>query len=366
MRKICIAFLIMVVAVASCVTKEGTSNKISSFAVTITKGEKGSEANPLPFSADTLYDYILSAKAIGRKGEIFTAFSGNTRIRVGPSGLLVTGSGRTIEAVFKNGVADGIQISIKRAHGPIRIWIEDNGTDEIPGSYATGISEPIYFRNPTIVQIQTTDNPELSAIQGDEVKVDVKGRKVVVTGKSVDGFYITDTSESTIDFASIYVYTFNLPDIEVGDVLASLAGNVDEYYGFTEISYPIFKIDEGVSVTLPKPEELNATMVADPITLEKLESASVVAHNVWVCPLNSDFAKYNQWRVSLDTTPGCSDETKLINVLTPSGFTFTPKGHEGIKIACIKGFMRQHVAATPQFMIAPLTDSDLSLESECQ
>src|SRR5690606_33802750 len=117
------------------------------------------------------------------------------------------------------------------------------------------------------------------------------GRTLVVTGIAVDGFYVTDMSESTGSYNAIFAHTHSRPKgIEQGSVIAELIGTVVEFYGFTELGFPTYRVGGKVSNMVPV--QLTADLVGQDAEMEKLESRLVEVRDVTVCPLGQGYASF--------------------------------------------------------------------------
>jgi len=359
-----IAWMILCAAAAACqqeIPVEDTGPL--SFDVRIVDGGIGSEEEPLPFS-HTPFTMIVDVDAIDRDGAPAAWFDGRLRVRVAPRGKLGEDQPEYLE--MTGGTAHGVPVSLYDAHNVTNIWFENVGTDDAPGNYATGLSEDIWAVNPTIRNVQevTPDPPlytwETSALKGDFVLIDLEGRTAVVTGVTNDGCYVTDTSEPGLAYSSIYVYNFSRPEVEIGDRIMSLSGTDDEFFGFTELSFPSWKVDGTAEV--PDPVVIDAANVDDGDALEEYESALVEVTDVLVCPLGEGFYTYGQWAVLVDPGAACGGTTGKINVV--SAFTvqsFDPEEHVGETLPFVRGNLRYHSSADPSWMIYARSEEDIAV-----
>jgi hypothetical protein len=267
----------------------------------------------------------LSATALDQHGEPF-AWTGAAQVdvrpgqmeNVGPAGLYLN---------FTAGQSESVDVSLIHAHGEVRLWVEDCGTQIAPGTFATGVSPAIYFESPRIDQInESLDNTgnvlepradNVCAIGGDPrfgvepdedgvmqfvgyshgrtinappppigVFVDVGGCNrdeynaalavggqcargpVVVTGIDNAGFYVVDLHPDAIaaGFNGMYAFNFNYPDnLEVGDIVTTLRGSPVEFAGSTQFRNPYW-IRDGVkrgSDLIPMPTKLDTDIYRD-------------------------------------------------------------------------------------------------------
>jgi hypothetical protein len=66
---------------------------------------------------------------------------------------------------------------------------------------------------------------------------------LVVTALASNGFYVTDLDPSAVaaHYNSLFAYNFAVPDgMAVCDRITSLAGTANDFYGFTQLSFPSF------------------------------------------------------------------------------------------------------------------------------
>jgi hypothetical protein len=152
-----------------------------------------------------------------------------------------------------------------------------NDDSELGGTYEQGVSPPIYFKLPRIADARglrcdaigncsgsgITPYPKEQLLmdmgyvgKSDAVK-DGFAFDVVITRISSDGFYATDTGDSRracsdpknqgcyTGFNSLFAYNFNAPPrMRVCDRLKTLAGTASEFFGFTQLSYPTWTLEE--------------------------------------------------------------------------------------------------------------------------
>jgi hypothetical protein len=353
---------LLAVAAAGCVREIPAADQGPlTFEVQIVDGGIGSEAEPLPFSHAPFTVYI-DVSAVDRDGAPADWFDGTLGLRIRPRGKLAEDQPPTF--AMAGGAAHGVPVRIYDVHSTASVWVENVGTDAAPGNYATGLSQEIRAANPTIRNVQevTPEPPlftwETSALAGEFVQIDLAGRTAVVTGVTNDGAYVTDLDEPGFVYSSIYIYNFSRPEMEVGDVVASLSGTADEFFGFTELSFPSWRVEGSAAV--PAPIAVDAANVDDDDLLEQYESALVEVADVVVCPLGDGFYEYGQWAVLVDPAATCGGEDGMINVV--SAFTameFDPAEHEGETLALVRGNLRYHNSADPSWMIYVRSSDDI-------
>ncbi|MBL9106039.1 MAG: hypothetical protein JNL82_34275 [Myxococcales bacterium] len=322
----------------------------------------GSESEPLPYTTAPR-TFTIDVEAVDFHGQDADWFNGDVYLDVAPRGRLAKGQARTI--TLRDGKATGVAVSVEKVHGASNVWVEDRGSDDKPGSYATGLSPTLHVNRPTLHDISETTNISSSALRGDFVHVNNEGRRLVATGIAVDGFYLTDLDEPTGTFNAIFAHTHSRPNgVEQGDIIVDIIGTVGEFYGFTELSFPTYKVGGHVD-ELPT-AKLTTQTIADDLAMEALESRLVELENVTICPIGEGYHEFGQWVVVLDDEGGsgnCSSGEGGITIVSALSATgFTPEGHEGETITRLLGDLRYHVAARPPWIIYTRGDADIELE----
>jgi hypothetical protein len=276
---------------------------------------------------------------------------------VNPVGELAEGQPEWIS--LTNGVAQNVQVSITAVHGPAAIWFEEVGEPDSPGSYATGTSPRLVVGNPTIRNMQETDNHRVSPLAGDFVTIRSEDRDIVVTAVTNDGFYCSDIGDP--QWGGLFVFTHSRArGVDEGDRVLKLSGTAEEFYGFTELGFPSWLV-EGTR-PLPAPLALDAALVADDAMMEAYESGLVEVRDVTVCEPGPDFDAFGQWKIVLPGGGDCAAGTGVVTVL--SAFTvdwFDPHDHVGAQVARITGNLRYHSSAEPAWIIRPRRNDDMEL-----
>ncbi len=316
----------------------------------------GTAKAPLEYSTEPR-TFTIDVQAVDYSGEPADWFEGEVYLDVAPRGRLASGQARTV--TLTKGKAEGVSVAVQRVHGDSSIWVEDRGTDAKPGSYATGLSPTIHVTHPTLHDISQTTNIAASALDGDFVQINTAGRRLVATGLAIDGFYVTDIDDPTQSYNAIFAHTHSRPrGVEQGDLITEIIGTVEEFYGFTELGFPTYKvgghIDELVAF------DLTPAVIADDQEMEKLESRLVQVRDVTVCPLGEDYSSFGQWVVLLDPAGDCvSGEGGVTIISALSATMFTPESLVGKVLPRITGDLRYHVAASPSWLIYTRSDDDI-------
>jgi hypothetical protein len=314
---------------------------------------------PLPYSTAPR-SYTIDIQAVDFHGEPADWFEGEVYLDVAPRGRLAKGAPRTV--TLKRGKASGVAVAVERVHGESNLWVEDRGSDDKPGSYATGLSPTLHVEHPTLREISETEIVETSALSGDFVRVNATNRRLVVTGVAVDGFYLTDLDEPTAAFNAIFAHTHSRPEgVQQGDQIVDIIGTVVEFYGFTELGFPTYKVKGHVD-DIPI-QVLDVQTVGDNPRMEELESRLVQVRDVTVCALGDDYQSFGQWVVLLDSQGSCesgSDAITIVSALSATGFT--PEAHVDGTLKSITGNLRYHGAANPPWIMYTRSDDDIEIE----
>jgi hypothetical protein len=131
-----------------------------------------------------------------------------------------------------------------------------NDDTEDGGTYTSGISPPLYYYIPRIADVR--GGPEGGTgtpFPSQAVNIDCGFRgansyafSVVVTRVSSNGFYVSDVAEDAPGgggFGGIFAFNFNAPpNMRQCDRLRAFGGTTSDFYGFTEVNYPTWEVEE--------------------------------------------------------------------------------------------------------------------------
>jgi hypothetical protein len=243
------------------------------------------------------------------------SMDGEVRLSVEPGVVVnVTGDGATGRNIpLVDGKAKGAA-TVTAVYGAARLWVEDLGYVPVPlaekpscsngkddngdglidfpadpgcafaddsteegGTFAAGTSQPVYYSLPRLNDIQ--GNGATTPYPYEAVQIETQGSlPVVVTRVASDGFYVTDLSKQAEGYNHIFAFNFSAPvGMRVCDQLTYLSGTVVEFFGFTELSFPSFKLNrievDDQCELMPTPTLLDAVIIGDPKAMEKLESS---------------------------------------------------------------------------------------------
>jgi hypothetical protein len=269
--------------------------------VTITAGDPGARDRLLPLTFDQSAPITIKVQATRADGQVDTAYNGFVRITVKPGTVVnLTGAGTDGRNVMLHGgVADGVGVSVAGSFGPSYIWaedigyvpadpkrspppacsngIDDNGNGDIDfpadagcafanddtedlGSFASGASSPIYFTSPRIADVRgVVQGGAATAFPHQQVTIDTGwnadarsfDHSVIVTRIASDGFYATDIDDPR-GYSSVFAYNFSAPpEMRVCDRMKSFGGTAADFFGFTEMGFPTWELEEWDPIKRP-------------------------------------------------------------------------------------------------------------------
>lgn len=218
-----------------------------------------------------------------------------------------------------------------------------NDDTEAKATFAAGVSAPLNFVLPTLADAQGCPSKAASDLGlcagtpfGQEgITVETRperGANVIVTRVSTQGMYVSDI-EQELDgdgnpildeegfpvyraksSGSLFVFNFGLPaGVLVCDRVTQLSGTMDEFFGYTEMTFPSFEVepfdtrDEAITPNkecrVPEPFIIEAAAASDDGRLEPSEGGLVRVHNAHV-PMH--FGALPAVREVADTQNACS------------------------------------------------------------
>lgn len=399
---------ISVLGLGSCTYDESSLRDVSTFSVAVLQVNGAAPPlfdAPLPANrGDKDEVWEVSIEARSPAGDA-TGFEGMVRISVEPGAVVAVkgdgAQGRNI--LLKNGKATA-EVFVTAVYGPARLWVEDigyipaqigavascadgldsdgdvlidypsdpgcafaNDDTEEEGSFSAGVSPPVAYSLPTVRDIQGEGSSTPYPFEGMQVNTG-EGHNVIVTRVSSDGFYVTDLSEQALGYNSIFAFNFNTPArMRVCDKVSYLAGTVNEFFGFTELSFPSYRLiypHEGDTCEVPEPTVLDGPTINNPVAMEKLESGLVRVHdyiitknfgpkpavnNVFLadqtnCDLNGDGQVDFDSLVEAACGNACSDDPDC------SEWTgFSARGNFKAKSASGGGVIQLNLGTVPEF-----------------
>ncbi len=180
-----------------------------------------------------------------------------------------------------------------------------NDNAEEGGGYAQGTSAPIFIQLPRVADVRglvcdaagACDGSGVTPYQKEQIIIDSGFHErpdgteafdfdLVVTRIAQNGFYVTDTKDTRGGelpaFSSIFAFNFNAPPrMRVCDRLKSFTGTANEFFGFTQLSYPTWTLEEWDPqrrpCLVPEPLILTPTLVKDATVMRRISGALVRA-----------------------------------------------------------------------------------------
>lgn len=296
----------------------------------------GTRDAPIDLAVDTPFTFRIVVRAIDEAGAVDTSFNRYVRISSKPGAVSPLSGpdtdGRNL--LVKNGESVATDVKVTNAYGTTYILADDlgyvpvdplrdpapacangkdddgdgtidfpaddgcafaNDDDEKGGTYTEGASAPIFFKLPRIADVRGLKClPNLGCSGNgatpyprEQILVDTGYRDdgkfvfdTVVVRLSSDGYYATDLADKRGGFNSIFAFNFNAPPrMRVCDRLKTATGTANEFFGFTQLSYPTWTLEEWDpskrTCLVPEPERLTPQVIMDPPELLK-RSANLV------------------------------------------------------------------------------------------
>ena len=302
--------LLAAAAFAGCVSEtRDIGAGISSFDIHVSSPvDLGDEAQD---RAITTRDFVLDAMAVGPNNERpLEAYQGNAQLSILYGGRLQP----LKEVTFVGGIASGVAVTIPRVFGKAVFWLEDS-LGKSP-TLAAGASADIIFSNPTIADLQAssmTTPPFTTDLDGYQLRVGGQSNithRMVITGVTNNGYYLTDIDGVAGGWNSMYIFNFSRPVVVAGANILWFSGGVAEHLGTTQITFPTWEVCDPAKNTwcdgkIPDPTPITNETTYDALNLEALESALVEIDHVQIQDVDADaydrdsYDTYGQFKVRL-------------------------------------------------------------------
>ena len=301
--------------------------------VVLSEGQTlGSIAKPLGLLVNIPVTFKVTVSALDENGNVDPTFSRYVRISSKPGAVgSFTGadtSGRNL--LLQNGVSAEIAVSLVNPYGTTYIVADDlgyvpvdalgapppkcadgidndgdglvdypadpgcafaNDDSEEGGSYGEGASGPIFFTLPRVADVRglicdgtgscsgngRTPYPreQVGMFTGFSELSNTYTSDTVVTRLSQNGFFVTDLGDArAAGFNSLFAYNFSAPPrMRVCDRMKTFAGTPSEFFGFTQLSYPTWTLEEWEPAKrlclVPTPERITPSVISDTTQLLK-------------------------------------------------------------------------------------------------
>ncbi len=290
----------------------------------------GTLAEPLDLAVDVPFLFKVKVRAFDTTGAQDASFNSYVRLSSKPGAIepLVGPDVDGRNVLLKNGESQQIEVRLSNAYGITYILADDlgykplnplnvpapqcsngidddndgaidfpadegcafaNDDDETGGTFGEGSSAPIFFRLPRIADVRGLkcearlgcSSNGATPYPREQIQLDVGSREdgsfafsTVVTRISSDGFYVSDINDTrgtppgTAGFTSLFAFNFNAPPrMRVCDRLKTYGGTANEFFGFTQISYPTWTLEEWDPAKrvclVPEPDRLVPSLIGD-------------------------------------------------------------------------------------------------------
>jgi hypothetical protein len=281
--------------------------------------------------------------------------------------------------------------TLDKTYGPTTVWF---GDDLDPNAtYATGISPTLWYRDPFISDIQTptseTTIDAFSAAPLDTKNVAVStsrygaSGRLVVTSVFSQGYTLADVNCANAagappctsqDYDYIEVFSYSAPldqdrrFISEGQVVDGFAGGVTEFDGLTEIGFPqTFVVGDPVVDKGREPAiaVFDATwFTTNKIAFERNEANAVEVDGGKVCPLDSDYTTFKQWKLDpagVADAATCAGKN-VFNVISTPVPQIDPATLVGKTVPKVIGMLRPiNIGSFNVWIIYPRSMADLTV-----
>ena len=201
-------------------------------------GGPGTVQDPIAFNGEQWAQVRIDIQAVGSRGTKPFTVDGPVQISTRAGSIF----GQTRQVNLIGGEANDVVVRFRRTPGPTYIWVEDVlprfDADAGPPSHAAGVSDvALYFDQPTIVDIQRTDDECCSPLDGQ--RVDITRGELYITRLTGNGFNLQDVSAP--EWNGLFVFAFNgIQGLRVGTKLLGIAGAITEFQSGTQLTEPIY------------------------------------------------------------------------------------------------------------------------------
>ena len=410
---------LLLLAVVGCTTTNPGITGTQSLEVDLVSPDPGTIDNRLDGSLPTR---MITVNVIAKdaQGNVDTTFNNEVQVYLQYlSTLSPYFNDGTPAATWQmvDGQAMSQTLTLPPVFGPTTIWVDDGG-DTDP-TYATGTSPTLWYRDPFIYDIQFPGNEmaidalDVAPLDGKNVEVGtttsqqlgaVYGSRYGATGRLVvtsvfsQGYTVADTNcqdtmgtppcvSADYDYMEVFSYSRAVDQtvdpatmqgrfIVEGQMIDGFAGGVSEFDGLTEIGFPqtfvfsdIQNADGSVIIDTtrePTPNIVDATWFQAPtngdvpgIIFERNEAAIIEVDNAYVCPLDSDYTTYFQWKIDIGGGANCGTDN-VINIISAGVIQTDPSTYVGTTLTKVYGALRPvNIGSFNVWIIYPRSQNDI-------
>lgn len=328
---------------AACSTTAEVDRVEPSFVyVELLQQEVGTPERPLPFSSAE-QDIPVRVTTLDINGDPYP-FEGDLTVDMRPGDVL-----QDPKVTITGGVYEGA-VTVANGFGPTRIWFSDLGDKDIdstrPKSFATGVSDPMHIRQPTLAEMNLHEDHETNNLDGEFAEIRVDDRDARVSAVGANGFWVMDLSDKIGGHNGLFVYTFSKPDddVELGRKITLLNGNNQEYLATTQLSFPSVEVSDAPATAMPEPALLDWTWCDDSEILEGYESTPVrlEAGQIPTTFIEGDedyldYLEFGQWPLVEQGVGGCTFYADTSGAIP----TFYPTDHTGESVPYVEGMLAE-------------------------
>ncbi|HOW52361.1 MAG TPA: hypothetical protein PLV42_10005 [bacterium] len=348
----------------------------------------GTPGSPLPAAAE--YRFSIAVEARGAWGERIADYSGEVEVSLLGAEL------RSYKRLkLENGFVGPVEVRFANGFRLERIAVEEIAPDKtVIGAREVriktgpvGVSAPIYLPYPRISSLQGSVGGDAGdgypsrlekrnlTLRGAYDPVAGRYRDMVVVAIIEGGFYLSETD--CADFCAVYLYTYSTPYVEdggesgvlePGTLIEEVNGSVFEFFGFTELSFPTFRLRRDAQDriirdldALPAPRDITGCLDGgDDLCLESAESSLVTVVGVTV----DDFDENEEGWTEYSQFPLTTDGGGIIMAQTVyTAPAFHPESMKGRRLATLTGILKQHTSARPStWILIPRDSADIVME----
>lgn len=364
------------------------ADRIQSFSITVLSPDNlGSEQELRPADTNEITFQVI---ANGSKGESPYRISRDISVYLNHGGR----SNFVKSIRITDGISSVETISFANIYGNAHIMVLDDQGDS--PSYAAGSSDEIYFKNPSLEEIQRSSQegpPFSSDIIG--YRINIRGQKnnigrMIVTAVTNTGFYITDLASTGDPPASLFAYNFSRPyRIYRDQMLCMLIGTVQEHLGNTQITFPdwltyndckgtdslpcslcVDELRQYEGKNIVKPYHLTTETTYNRRLMESLESSLVevknaIIENMFESAFDRDtYIDYGQYKIRLTDATAAA----ILMVISRDNVSdFDPSQYIGKKFTYVKGVLTElNFGSTNSRWVINVRDKyDICIEGYC-
>jgi hypothetical protein len=357
--------------------------------------------------APAMRTVTMNLTALDAQGQVDTSYNKDLQVYVQFLGTLTPyfGDAPLATVAMAGGHGTLANFMLPPVFGPTTVWFDDGNDPD--ATYATGVSPTLWYADPFIADIRNSealadpfgtgpiDNKNVAVLDsaagggGYASRFGASGR-LVITSVYAQGYtvsdvqcqangappcnYATQPGLATIGglntgYDSIDVYSYSAPldqqkkFLTEGQSIDGFSGGVSEFDGLLEIGFPQTFVDSDTPeidpAREPAPIKVDATWFTNIILFKRFESAALELDNVYVCPLDSNYAQYKQWSVDLGGT-GSNCGGNVVSIVS-SGITIDPSKLVGTKLTKVVGIERSvNIGTFHVFIIYPRGLADIT------